>query len=190
MAILFLFFTVGAGARSLIVERQEGTLQRIRAAPVTDGQILLGKTIAVMALGLASLLVVWLATSKLFKARWGDPVGVLVVIVAVVIAVAGISMLVSAAARTEPQAEALTSATAFVLALLGGNFLSPGSMPDLLAKLSLLTPNGWALRSFTQLGAAQASVVDVLPAVGIMLGIGVVAGALGLRGLRRKVASA
>jgi ABC-2 type transport system permease protein len=189
MGMLFLFFTIGAGARSLITERQQGTLQRVRAAPVSDAQILLGKSVSVLVLGLASLVVIWAVTSTAFHAAWGDPLAVLVVVVGIVLSTAGISLWITAVARTEAQAQGFTSIVAFVMALLGGNFLSPGSMPPLLQKLALLTPNGWALRSFTNIGAAGWGVVDVLPAVAVMVGIGVVAGFAGLRGLAGKVAS-
>lgn len=187
MAILFLFFTIGAGARSLITERREGTLARVRSAPITDTTLLLGKTGAVLVLGLASLLVVWGVTTVAFRARWGDPGAVLVVIVGVVVATTGISILVTGLARTDAQAEGLTSMVAFVLALLGGNFLQPGSLPEVMQRLSLLTPNGWALKSFTQIGAAGAGVVEVLPAVGVMVAMGLVCGLAGLRGINAKV---
>jgi hypothetical protein len=53
----------------------------------------------------------------------------------------------------------------------------------------LLTPNGWALRSFTTIGAAGGGVLDVLPFVAVMVAIGLVAGFVGLRGLAHTVAS-
>ena len=62
-------------------------------------------------------------------------------------------------------------------------------LPALLERLSLLTPNGWALRALTQIGAAGAGLTDVLPAIGVMTAIGVVCGAVGLRGVRMKVVS-
>jgi len=189
MAILFLFFTIGAGARSVITERREGTLQRVRAAPVTDATIILGKTAAVLVLGLASLLVIWAVTSVAFGARWGNPFAVLGVIVGVVLATTGISIFLTGIARTDAQAEGLTSMVAFVLALLGGNFLQPGSLNEVLSRLSLLTPNGWALRAFTRIGAAGAGLGDVLPAIGVMAGIGLVSGVVGLGMVRSKVAS-
>ncbi|MEZ5142976.1 MAG: ABC transporter permease [Acidimicrobiales bacterium] len=189
MAMLFLFFTLGAGARSLITERSDGTLSRMRAAPISDSSILLGKTGGVLVLGLASLLVVWAVTTFVFRASWGDPIAVMAVILATVFATAGISVLITGVARTDAQADGLVSMVAFALALLGGNFLSPGSLPPLFEKLSLFTPNGWALRSFTRIGSANAGVVDVLPAIGVLVGIGLITGTLGLAGLRKKVVS-
>jgi ABC-2 type transport system permease protein len=184
MAILFGFLTLGAGARSVIVERREGTLVRVRAAPVSDRAVLAGITLAVLVLGLVSFLTVWLVTAVAFGARWGDPLAVFVVIVATVLAIAGISTLITALARTEAQADSLSAIVAFGFALLGGGFLSPGDLPDVLAVVARLTPNGWALAAFAELSAGASGLAAVWPSVVVLLGIGVVTGAVGLGRIR------
>ncbi|MBK9179862.1 MAG: ABC transporter permease [Acidimicrobiales bacterium] len=189
MAIVFLFLAVGAGARSLIVERRDGTLARELAAPITPRTVLAGKTLAVFVLGLLAMVTMWLVTTVVFGARWGDPVAVVVVAAATVFAIAGVSTLVTALARTEAQADALAAAVTFTLALLGGNFVQPGALPDVLRRLSLATPNGWALRAFTDLSADEAGLVEVLPAIGVLAAIGAVTLTLGLSRLGRLVAT-
>lgn len=187
MAILFLFFTVGAGAKSLLRERADGTLARVRAAPVTVGSVLAGKALAVLVAGIVSLAVVWAVTATAFGADWGAPAGVALVLVGAVIAVAGIAAVLAGLARTEAQAESTTAATAVVLALVGGNFISPGALPPLIEQLSLFTPNGWALRALTELSAGGASVGEVVPAFLVLLGMGAVAGWAGTTLLRRSL---
>ena len=184
MAILFAFLTLGAGARSLIVERREGTLARIRSTPASDRAVLAGVTASVVVVGLVSFLVVWLVTAVVFGADWGDPLGVFVVILATVLAVAGISTLVTGVARTEAQADGMSSVLAFGFALIGGGFLSPGDLPELLARIALITPNRWALDAFAELSAGAAGVPAVLAPVAVLTGIGVVTGGLGLRLVR------
>jgi ABC-2 type transport system permease protein len=188
MSILFLFFTIGYAARSLLAERRDGTLGRILATPTSPGAVVAGKTLSVAALGLAGFFTVWAVTALVFGARWGDPVAVAVVIAATVLAVGGLSTLVASLARTDQQADAYTSAVTFVLALLGGNFVGPGAAPELLRQLSLLTPNGWSLSAFTDLSADAGSLGSVLTAVSVLTAIGVVCGAIGLRRIHRVVA--
>jgi ABC-2 type transport system permease protein len=184
MAILFAFLTLGAGARTLIVERREGTLARIRSTPISDRAILAGVTASVVLIGLVSFLVIWLVTAMVLGADWGDPLGVLVVILATVLAVAGISTLVSGLARTEAQADGISSVLAFGFALIGGGFVSPGDLPDSLARIALITPNRWALDAFAELGAGAAGVPAVLTSVLVLTATGLVTGALGLRFVR------
>lgn len=188
MAMLFLFFTVGVGARSLLTEKREGTLARVRSAPVTDAQILSGKTIAVVATGLLSLLVVYATSSLVLGVDWGDPIGTLALIVCAVLAVAGVSSFVTALARTDAQAEGYTMMLTFVLALLGGNFTPPGNMTDTMRSLSVVTPNGWALRGFTELSAGRGGIGDVVQPILVLLAIAAVTGGLGIGILARRVA--
>jgi ABC-2 type transport system permease protein len=187
MAIVFLFLTVGFGARSLLAERREGTLARLRAAPTTPGAIVAAKTLSVLAMGLASILTLWVATGLLFRASWGSPPLVLALCVATVLAIAGISALITALARTEQQAEGLTSTVTFTLAILGGNFVPPDTFPALLRSLSLLTPNGWALRAFSEVAAGDAGWLDLVPTLIVLVGIGVVTGLVAIRFLQRLV---
>lgn len=184
MAILFGFLTLGSGARTLLVDRRTGTLARVRAAPVSDRAVLAGVTTSVVAVGLLSFLVIWLVTSVAFGASWGDPLAVAAVIVATVLAIAGISTLVTGLARTEAQADGASSVLAFGFALLGGGFLTPGDLPGALERIALLTPNRWALDAFAELAAGADGVASVLVPLLVLTTIGVVTGAIGLRAVR------
>lgn len=186
MSILFLFFTVGFAARSLLVERREGTLARMLASQATPGAILAGKAAAVSALGLAGFVTVWVVTSVAFGAEWGDPLAVALLILATVLAVGGLTMFVTSLARTDQQAETYTLVVTFAFALLGGNFVGPFA-PEVLRTLSLATPNGWALRAFIDLGADAATLPAILPALGVLVGAGLGFGWIGVRRSIRSV---
>ena len=185
MAMLFLFFTLGAGARSVVTERREGTLARIRAAPVTGNAVLVGKTLAVLVQGLLSVLTVWAVTSVVFRVNWGDPAGVAAVLVAVVVSIAGVTLMITGLARTENQADALTTVVALTLAVIGGTFFFGAA--GVVAVLKPFTPNGRAMLALTELSAGEAGLADVVATVGVLLLIGLVTGAVGLAGLRRRV---
>ena len=180
MALFFLFFTVGLGARSLLAERASGTLARLRAAPVPPSVVVAGKVLATFVLGWVSMLTLIVATSVLLGAQWGHPLAVLALVTAAVFAVMGIVMLVMSLARTEAQAGAYGSAIAIVLALVGGSFVPISFAPAILRKLTLLTPNGWALNAFTDLATGARSLSTVVTAILVCLCFGVVTGGIGL----------
>lgn len=184
MAILFGFLTLGSGARTILVDRRTGTLARVRAAPVSDRAVLVGVTASVVAIGLVSFLVIWLVTSVAFGASWGDPAAVAAVIVATVLAISGISTLVTGLARTEAQADGVSSVLAFGFALLGGGFLTPGDLPGVLERIALLTPNRWALDAFAELAAGSGGIASVMAPLIVLTSIGLVTGAIGLRAVR------
>ena len=148
MGLLFLFFAVGVIARRLIEERRLRVLDRVRAAPVTLGQVLAGKALGAVATGLLALLVIWGVTSALLGADWGDPLGVLALLVAASLAVTAIGALIAAVVQTERSADSVATLVGLALALLGGSFVPLADMPDTLARIALATPNGLALRGF------------------------------------------
>lgn len=176
MGLLFLFLSVGVVARDLLADRRTRLLDRIRAGPVRDGAIVAGKGVSVLVIGTTSLLVIWAVTALALGAHWGDPAGVTLLIVASAVAVAGIAGLVAALARTEQSAESITTVVAFVFAMIGGAFIPPGSLPESVQRLSLLTPTGWALRGFADLSAGGGDVADVMPHVLALLAFGLAPG--------------
>lgn len=168
MAIFFLFFTVQYGVMSLLDERQQGTLGRLLAAPVSARAILAGKLTTSFLLGLISTSVLVAATSLLMGAEWGDPVGVGLLVVSGVLAATGITALVASIARTPELAGNWQSVIAVVLGLLGGVFFPVAQGGAIVARLSLITPHAWFLRGLAEL-AGGATVAGVLPAVGALL---------------------
>ena len=189
MAIFFLFFTVSFGARSILAERRQGTMRRLLASAASPGGVVAGKALAAFVLGTASVLVMWLATTLVFGADWGDPVAVVALTVSSVLSAIGVTALVITLARTDEQAEGYSSLVVFTLALLGGNFVYLAQLPELLQRVSLLTPNGWALRGFVDLVADGGGLATVAAPVAVTLGVGLVTGGLALYRARRMVAA-
>lgn len=183
MAVFFLFFTVTFGVTGLLEERQEGTMARLLAAPITRVSILGGKLLTSFVLGVLSMTVLVIATSVLFGASWGNPVGVGLLIVAGVLAAMGVMALIATLARSAEQAGNWQSIVAVVLGLLGGTFFPVSQAPGVLSKLTFLAPQAWFLRGLGDLRAGDLSAVWV-PVVA-MLGFAAVAGGIAVARLRR-----
>jgi ABC-2 type transport system permease protein len=152
MAVLFLMFTVSLGARSVLAERQWGTLQRLLISPSSPAQVLGGKVSGIFLTGLAQMVILIAFSALAFGLRWGAPVALIVLIVATVFAATGWGALIAAYAKSPGQAMTLGSMIALVFAGLAGNFVPRQNYPDWLQKLSLVTPNAWALEGFQSLG--------------------------------------
>ncbi len=186
MAVFFLLFTVQFGVSSLIDERFDGTLARLLAAPVRRTEILAGKLLTSVALGVVSLTVLVLATTWLLGASWGNPIGVALLVLAGVLAGTGITSLVASLARTPDQAGSWQAIVAVTLGLLGGTFFPIQQSGPVLATLSLATPHAWFLRGLADLKGG--SVVGVLPAVGALLCFAVVTGSVAVLRIDKVVA--
>lgn len=187
MAVLFVFFAAQFGVMGLLAERRTGTLARILASPIAARTVLLGKVLVSLTLAIVSMSVIWLGTSLLLGARWGEPVAVAALILGTAVSASGIALLVVGFARTEDQAGGAIAIVAMTLAILGGAFFPMSQAPEGLARLSLLTPQAWFLQGIDDL-AGGGGVGAVLVPVAVLLAIGLVTGSLGLARARRVVA--
>jgi ABC-2 type transport system permease protein len=180
MAIFFLFFTAQFGVLSLLSERREGTLPRLVAAPIGPWAIVLGKAIGSFALGIVAMTVLVLASTFLLGAEWGDPFGVALLVLGAVTAAMGITALITTLARTEEQAGGWNSIVAVTMAILGGAFFDLSQGPEILSRLSFLTPHAWFLGGLDILAAPSTTVADIAVPVAALFAIGLVTGGIGL----------
>jgi ABC-2 type transport system permease protein len=117
------------------------------------------------------------ASTLLLDADWGDPLGVILLVLFGVASAVAVTALVATLAKTPQQAGGYTSLVTVVLGLFGGTFFPISQGPSFLSKLSLLTPQAWMMRGFQDL-AGGGDVADALPAVGALLLFTVATGAV------------
>jgi ABC-2 type transport system permease protein len=187
IAVVFLFIGSGLGMRSLLMERSTGTLARLAASPIRPGAIVWGKLLAIGLTGLTSILIVWGVTAAAFGASWGAPLGVLMMCVGATAAMCGLGAFLTSFARTPQEAFAASLVVGLVLALLGGNLLPPGALPEALQVLSLGTPNGWALVGFGRLALLRDPASSVVGPFLVLCLIALVTGGLAMARVRRMV---
>ena len=151
MAVFFLFFTVQFGVMSLLEERNDGTLARLLAAPISRGSILAAKLITSFLLGVISMVVLVAATSVLFGASWGNPLGVAILVVAATLSAIGIMALIATVAKNRGTGEQLAIGGCGRPRTPWRNVLSHLSAPGILSKLTFLAPQAWFLRGLGDL---------------------------------------
>lgn len=186
MAVFFLFFTVSFGVSGLLQEREAGTLPRLLAAPISRLSVLGGKLLVSVIVGVVSMSMLAIATSLLLGARWGDPAGVALLVVAGVLAATGIMAVVTSLARTYEQAEQWQAVIAVTLGALGGTFFPVAQIGGALSVLTLVTPHHWFLGGLADL-AGGGGVAAVLPSVAALLAFAAVTTALAVLRLRKVV---
>ena len=151
MALMFLMYTVSYGGRSILSERAQGTLPRLMISPTHTAQVLGGKVLGIFFMGVAQVGILILASSMFFGVKWGDALGVSVLILAAVFGASGWGMLITALARTPAQVGTTGSAIMLIFGIMGGSFISLENFPPLMKTISKITPNSWGLDGFTTL---------------------------------------
>ena len=170
MALMFLMYTVSYGGRSILAERSQGTLPRLLTSPTSTAQFLGGKVLGVFFMGIAQVGILIVASALFFQVKWGDPLGMVVLILAAVFGASGWGMLITALARTPAQVGSTGSAIMLIFGILGGSFINLEQMPPLIQTVSKITPNAWGLDGFTTLalGGTLKNLGDPITALLIM----------------------
>ena len=186
MAALFVFFTVQLGVTGLLDEERDGTLTRLLAAPTSRWSVLAGKVLSSVTIGVASMVIMALASTWLMGANWGDPLGVLLLIVALVASAAGILMLVAGLARSAEAAGNLQAVVAILLGSLGGAFFQIPQQEGVLQWLQRAAPHYWFLQGMGDLagGGGVGALGDELLAIAAFA---LVAGAIGWFAMGRRL---
>jgi ABC-2 type transport system permease protein len=172
MALVFLMFTVSLGSRSILVERRDGTLARMLSTATPGGPILVGKITGVYLVGAAQMFILILASALLFRLSWGDPLGVIALVLAAVVGAAGWGLLLAAVAKTPNQVANMGMAMMLLFGILGGSFFG-GTLTGALGMVGKITPNAWAMDGFTTL-ARGGDLADIAPDIAALLLMGVV----------------
>jgi ABC-2 type transport system permease protein len=170
---------ITAFSASIATERARGTMLRLAVAPISRGQILLGKATGCFiccAIGISLLL----AVARVF---FGVSVGNLPMLVVAVTASsaagAGVMMLISGWFRSEAAAHGAGRAIVLILAMIGGGSIPLFFMPPIMQMISSVSPFKWAIKAVEGAIWRGFGVADMALPIGVLLGLtlaGAVAG--------------
>jgi ABC-2 type transport system permease protein len=166
-ALLFLMYTVSLGAKTLLTERQEGTLTRLMTTPILPSQVLVGKMTGTYMIGLSQMTILIAASVLLLGLRWGNPLALVILLITAVAAATGWGMLLAALSRTPGQVSAIGLAMTLLFGLVGGSFFG-GTLTGVIGYIGMLTPNYWGQMGFTTL-ARGGNLQDLFPVYAALL---------------------
>ena len=188
--LVFTFLTTLSGAATLIQARRDGVVRRVMAAPVRPLQAVVGLGVGRLTVALFQGGYIVLASQLLFGVEWGSLTAVLGLLLAFGLVAAGLSMVIGVVADNEGLATGLAVGGGLVLAALGGCMMPLDLFPDSLRPVAFVTPHAWGYDAFAQIQRHGATLLDILPQLGVLTGMALVALALGSVLLRRSLARA
>lgn len=177
MGSMYVMFTVFGGAVILIQERKQWTLQRITTMPVTRGQFIAGKILARVTMGMTQFAVafgVGIVVGLVFDVSYGNsPIALLLLMLSFSLCVSAITLLIATLVSNEQQAAGLTTLLALTLAPIGGAWwsLEFEFIPQFMKDIAVISPIYWVMNGFHSVIRQEGGIVEVLPAVGVLLAI-------------------
>ena len=185
LTVMFIYFIVAMSSGALLSERETGTLRRLLTATIPRGAILAGKMLAYMLLACLQVVVMLTVASLVFGTPLGrSPLGLIVVTIVVAFNATALGLMIAALSKTTKQAESVGLIMAFVLAGLGGA-LAIGPTPlyrsgGFIGTIASFIPHSHAVEGFYKIMAENASFIQVLPQIGILVGMGIIFFAIAL----------
>jgi ABC-2 type transport system permease protein len=165
MAIFFLMYTVTQASRSILDERDQGTLPRMLISPTRNSEVLGGKVLSVVAIAFLQVGVLVLASAMLFRLDWGSPLPVLLLVIGVSLGASAWGILLASFSKNPYQVTSLGTALMLLFGIMGGAFISVDSFGGVMKLISKITPHAWALEGFNTLalgGTLNDIVVDLI----------------------------
>jgi ABC-2 type transport system permease protein len=142
IAYIVMITSVVSTSLSIVREKERGTMEQVRMAPLDAASFVLGKTIPYYAISLVSALTILLVAMVLFglpmRGSWMVLLGTISLYL---VGALGLGLLVSSIAETQQVAFQLAVLASFLPTLMLSGFIFPiASMPAFLQTVTLIVP--------------------------------------------------
>ncbi len=173
-AIMFVLMFLLNTSTLLVVEREQGTLQRLYTLPHRRGVILGGKLLGQYLYGVLQFTVLILFGAAV-GVEWGDNVlGIALIVLVFTLTATALGMALATVVRTSAQAENISLLLGLTLAPLGGAWWPLEIVPRFMRVLGHISPIAWGMDAFGELMFHGGGVVDIASPLGVLLAMAVV----------------
>ncbi len=171
LVMFTLLVLLTSGAAMLVDDREKQLLRRLASAPLTRGQVVMGKWAGRMALATIQIMVaIAVSFLPLFDMDWGDTLPMVVVILLAWGALCtSLALLLGSLAKTDTQAANLGALATMTLAALGGCWWPIEVAPSWMQQLQMLTPTGWTMNALHRLISFDMPWHSVLPHMALLV---------------------
>ncbi len=175
--IFGIFFIVIPLAGSIIKEREDGSTLRLRTIPGTSLVVMIGKVLAYLLITLVQFVLMMLAGIYLLP-QLGLPAleigqnlsALILAVVSIGLAATGLGVLLGTVFKTHQQSSTFAAVFIVILAAIGGIWIPVFIMPEIMRKMSVISPLGWSMETFNNLFLRGAGMQEILPEVAALTG--------------------
>ncbi|MCI0361873.1 MAG: ABC transporter permease [Planctomycetaceae bacterium] len=171
---------------SIVTEQKQGTLLRLRVAPLGKMHILGGKGLACFLSCFGTACILLLLGVTCLGVRVSSWPYMLISITAMAVCFSGLMMLLSVLGRTEQAVVGSAMAIMLVMATLGGGLVPLIAMPDWMLAMSHICPAKWGVLALEGAIWRGFNLAEMLLPWGILLSVGVLSFGVGAWILSRR----
>lgn len=172
-AVMMLLFSVAAIGGGMLDEKESGTLKRLLISPVKPIHILLGKMGAAMIVSVIQLsamfIFAWLAFGlPIFMDIWS----LILLILSISFAVSSFGVFLVSTVKTRQQLNGMSTIIIILMSAIGGSMIPISMMPGFIQDIAGISVNYWGIQGFFDIFWRQLPLLEIIPKMGILLGIG------------------
>jgi ABC-2 type transport system permease protein len=152
-----------------LAEEERGTMPRLFSTPTPQSAILYGKFIASALTVLIQMTVLLIFGSLVFNIYWGELLNVALVLLGIVVSASTFGIFFISFIKTNKQAGAMMGGGLTLMGMIGMarifTMMGSPNTPPMVEILSLLVPQGWAVRGISASmdgGSQEAILISVL----------------------------
>jgi ABC-2 type transport system permease protein len=184
-AALSAFFLVSLVSFGFFAEHYWATWDRLRASQATSLEIVLGKAIPRLVIGIIQFIVIFTAGVVLFGLHIrGDVIALAPLVAAFSICLVLLGVAVTALCRTAQQANAFGIVGMVLFGAIGGALVPLNVLPDWARTIAPATPTYWAMRGFRSVILDAQGLSGVAAPIGVLLAMTLLFAGIALRRLR------
>ncbi|NLF65385.1 MAG: ABC transporter permease [Chloroflexi bacterium] len=189
MMVFYAFFTGASAMQTILVEDEEGTLPRLFTTPTPRAVIIAGKALAVVVTLVVQVTVLLLLGNLVFGIDWGEGLLVALAAAGLVMVAATTGLFLISFLKNRRQAGVLFGGVLTLTGMLGlvSVFTVGSPQAATMERVSLLVPQGWAIRAF-QIAQGGATGGDLALTLGALLAWSLVFAVIGIVRLQRRFA--
>lgn len=168
--IFSMFFVVIPISMTFLVEKQLGTLQRLRTMPVPSGYLMTGKLVPYLGINLLQALLMFLVGIYLVPMIGGEGLVLsnnawLLIPMTLCISLAAISfaLFIATFVKSTEQATTIGGTSNLLLGAIGGVMVPTFIMPEVMQNVAQLSPMNWGLEGFLSILLKQGDLASILP---------------------------
>lgn len=185
MVMFTMLVLLTGGAIQLVLEREQGLLRRLASTPISRPELVAGKWVGKLLLGLVQIAFAMAAGTVLFEMQWGAALPMVLVVMFCWAAFnASLGLLLGNIANSPAQMAGIGVLTTMVLAALGGCWWPIEITPAWAQQFAMALPTGWAMDAMHKLISFGDGASAVLPHTAALVVSAAILGAVSAKRFR------
>lgn len=180
-SIMFVMIVMMSCTGTILEAKQNGVWSRLLTTPTSKAELMGGYLLSFFLIGWIQFGILMAASSILFDVKWGDPLGIAVLVSALLLAVVGLGLMISSLAKTVEQQSALGNILVTSTCMLGGVYWPLSIVPKFMQTIADFVPQTWAMKGFTEIVARGGGAGDILVPAGILIAFSIAFFSVGIR---------